>query len=210
MKTCPKCLSVFPDSVDYCTNDGSPLVKGTPKIRCNHCGSVFPYTPNGQPAFCPSCGESFNSAPVKQDDKQWTKGRIMALITIGIAFLATFLPFYTVSILGSKVNVSLWSENFIKTTIIEMIFIALCLVAVFINAKTRSAAIIFVGIAVLIDAIGNYLYNLDRLKNYDDELLGNIDLSGMLSPGAGFYILLACGIAMIISGVIMKQERSQN
>lgn len=210
MKTCPKCLNVFPDSVDYCTNDGSPLVKGSPKIRCNRCGSMFPYTPNGKPAFCSSCGEPFEKASTKEDsNNQWTTGRIIALSSIGVSFISTFLPFFTVNILGSKVNVSLWSKNFIVTTVIEIILIALCLIPVLKNSKSRSKAIIFAGLLILVDVIGNYIYNMNRLGNYSDDYFGEVDLSGMLSPGVGFYVLLACGVMMIVSGVIMNQERSR-
>ena len=46
-----------------------------------------------------------------------------------------------------------------------------------------------------------------RLSNFETSF-GKMDLSGVLQPGMGFYMIVIAGIGMIVAGVIMKMNNN--
>ncbi len=175
---------------------------------CTKCGTQMKVTD----VFCPKCGnktmETENEGYIPKTYHEgfwWSPGRIIALVSIILTIVASFFPFLTISVLGTTVSTSLWSKNFIVLTLIGLIFLVIATVKLIRDSENLSKDMITVGVLFIIEIIFQYIFNIGRLKDVDTGF-GSYDLSGMLTPGIGFYILILTSIGMIISGFVIKHD----
>ena len=236
MKYCQKCGTTLPDDSKFCPNCGTTIVATAPQqpsyrvqvtaqpvpqqhpvpqqyaatpqawYQCRNCNAMLPYSPQAPIYQCPVCG---NPLAGSTEESMWSVGRILMLVSVFLAFVGTFLPYLSYSVLGVHYNIHLWSENFMTSAAIcaGLLFIAFVLTVGSRKSKGTGAAIC-AGI-VLFDLFSNYTGNQERLTNLDTGF-GVMDLSGILSPGAGFYMMVIGCIGMIISCIIMHVTASKN
>ncbi len=204
---CPQCGAKNHKGYKFCKKCGNPLAankksNGYEKKFCTRCGSQT----DASSVFCPKCGNKMMEGDylgcVPKDYHKgflWSPGRIIALVSIILTLMASFLPFMTVT----GYNVSLWNKNFIWLTLIGVLILLIAILELVRNSKNLSKDMIAVGIVFAIEIIFQYIFNLERLSDFDTGY-GNYDFSGLLSPGVGFYMLILSSIGMIISGFVIK------
>jgi len=161
---------------------------------------MIPFNPQVNQVYCPTCGK-----PMSGVDKRWSAGKIIALACLLLTIAASFLPFFTYSALGYTVNINLWSENFIVLAIFGMIFVVCGLYEVAKDSPKLSKDIRIIGVVILADIIFQFFYNRNRLQSVDTGF-GTFDLSNLLNPGFGFYLIVISCIGMIVSGFMIKAE----
>ena len=172
---------------------------------CRKCGNkIIDNSP-----FCSKCG-----APTKDDvviSSTTSKstadiGRILAFVAIGIALVSSFMPFMTYSVFGVTKNYTLWDSEFIMFTLFGFLLLILAFVSVARKKKTRGKDAIIVGFLFPADMLIEYFYNKARLS--DTKLLGeSYDLSNLLQPGIGFYLVLIGSVMLIVSGFMMREKK---
>lgn len=74
--------------------------------------------------------------------------------------------------------------------------------------KTKGVGATIGALLILADIFLNYTSNQERLTNLDTGL-GVMDLSGLLSPGPGFYLMVIGCVGMIISCIVMFASSSK-
>lgn len=210
MKTCPRCGSTLADDARFCASCGTSFepvrqmnTNQQMMWQCRNCGALIPYNPQVRQVFCPTCGKPMNGDAA--DDKSWTSGQTIAVFSYIIAIVATFLPFFTYNILGTTASINLWYDTFMILTIIGVILITIGLIGACIKAKGMANDSIALGVLVLIDVFIQYGYNKDRLQNVQTQF-GTFNLSGLLNPGVGFYLIVIAAVGMIVAGIVMKAE----
>ena len=213
---CPVCGADLPSGALFCTNCrtrfASPVNEvpippsSTMSYKCNRCGRLFPLA-QGVPMFCPDCGNQLIAGKTAKPDKKWTPGRFLALGGILLAFVATFCPFFTLSFFGFSENVVLWDSNMKTDAIILCAILAASLILVLLRPKDLGGCMILFGALCIAGALLEFFYNRNKLSNVDGgDFWGEMNLSGMLNPGIGFYLIVLGGIAIIISGFLIRHE----
>ncbi|GEM_PF-4415728 len=177
---------------------------------CSNCGTDI-----GNASFCPNCGMkiiqpsnedgvsdiSVNTNAKTTINEKNNIAKIVAFSSMCLAVLATFLPFFSISVLGYVQTISLWDKNFIVLTIIGMIFLAVELGEVIKNTKNVGRDSIIIGALILLELVFQYAYNRNRLTNIDTGY-GSFDASHLLQPGVGLYLLAISGIGLIVAGIL--------
>ena len=181
-------------------------------IICPECGKQV----SDQANACPGCGFPIARADHNAEERQgmgnntekyYMLGHLVAVISCIVAAISTFLPFFTYHILGNEGSINLWHKSFIGLTIIGFILLAAELLELSLNKKSVARDTIILGILFIADISLQYAYNSKRLSNFETSF-GKMDLSGVLQPGMGFYMIVIAGIGMIVAGVIMKMNNN--
>ena len=180
-------------------------------IICPECGKQV----SDQAITCPGCGypiartESYTedrSVMEKNTERYYMAGHLIAVTSCILAGAATFLPFFTYHILGSEGSVNLWHQSFIGLTIIGFVLLLAELLELSLNKKSVARDTIILGILFIADISLQYVYNSKRLSNFETSF-GKMDLSGLLQPGAGFYLIVLASIGMIIAGIVLSMGK---
>ena len=174
-------------------------------VYCRKCGNKIV----DNSAFCPKCGTPVNG-DIPNDDtnrkSSYDVGSILAFVAIGIALFSSFMPFMTYNVLGITKNYTLWDSNFIIFTLFGFLLLILAFVSVAKKKKSRGRDARIVGLIFPADMIVEYFYNKTRLS--ETKVLGSkYDLSNLLKPGVGFYLVLAGSILLIVSGFMMREKK---
>lgn len=212
---CPVCGAELPNGALYCENChtrfASPINAIPPtanvSYRCNRCGRRFPSS-QGVPSFCPDCGNALTAGRPQQSDKKWTPGHFIALGGLLLTFIGTFCPFFTISILGFSRNVVLWDSNMRTDAYILSALLAITLLLWIFLTKGIGGCMIISGALSVGFAIAEFFFNRNKLTDVDGgDFWGTMDLSGMLNPGIGFYLIVIGGAAVIVSGFLLMHEQ---
>ena len=135
----------------------------------------------------------------------WTPGRLVMQIAILLTFAGTFLPYLTYGILGVRYNINLWSENFRTSAYLVAVLLGISfLITTFLEKSKGTVAELSAG-TILTYLYLNYTSNQKRLTGIDTGF-GEMDLSGLLSPGAGFYLMAIGCAGMLIAGFMMHHS----
>ena len=214
---CPNCGSELPNGALFCENchtrfampvNGVPSSSARMSAKCNRCGRLFPLS-QGVPSFCPDCGNRLTmGVPSAKDDKKWTAGRFIALASILLAAVATFLPFFTVSVLGFSSSITLWEGELRTGGIVLCFALAVGLVLLLVNPNDLWSVLLIVGGFSLAVIVYWFFYNRSKLTETDaGEFWGTLDLSSLLNPGVGFYLIALGCIGLIVAGFVLRHER---
>ncbi len=196
-KTCPKCGVSLPDDSEFCLKCGTHLTSNDSVYFCRFCGKQLPLS---SAYNCPHCGKILSEANNSVIPK------LVAIVSILIAVVASFTPFLTYSYLGNTVSVSLWNKNFISLTIVDFILLFFELSAVLKNKYTVGRDSIVLGLVFLGDICLQFTSNNSRFANHDTKFEFQ-DLSNLLNPGIGFYLLIIAGIGFVVAGILYKQNK---
>jgi len=217
MAICNYCGQEIPDGAQVCPNCGQALGV-TPNIQatemrpvqtmapqgvwynCKKCGAMIPGQV-GSPIYnCPMCGQALQSK--EKSNTAWTVGRIISIASILLTFVASFLPFFTCKVLGVNFNISLWSDKFIMDAIIYSVLLAIGFLFVCGHKKTKGRVAAICSIFILAGIYLDYSMNQERLANYHTSS-GYRDLSGLLNPGVGLYLMVLGCIGIIVASFVM-------
>ena len=229
MKYCSRCGESLPDNVFFCTKCGAQqmsqsqplqgqattntMSSGQPQyntnsqsipipqawIQCRNCNAMIPLAGQSTLYNCPVCGSSL-AVPERKPNK-WTVGRIILVASILLAFTGQFLPFLSFSFLGTTYSFPIWSEKFMGTAIIITFLLACCLLLAFVDSSKGTFACIS-SLIILFLLYKDYSYNQERLSDFDSGI-GNMDLSGLLHPGTGLFLILIGCVGMIAACIAM-------
>lgn len=229
MKYCSKCGASVPDDVSFCIKCGTQLsepiqkppiqsqsVNRTPQqqyyaspqpvpvpqawIQCRHCNAMIPLSGSQVISNCPICGNSM--AVTAKKPTKWTGGRIAAIASIFVAFAGQFMPFLSFSVLGTTYSVQIWSEKFVGTAFIITFLLGCSILLVAFDRNSKGKFAFVSALIILYLLYDNYTSNQARLSDFDSGV-GNMDLSGLLHPGAGLFLILIGCIGMIASCIAM-------
>ncbi len=191
MKYCIYCGKELPDEARFCLGCGKEfVVNGMNDIKVStNLGDT-----NNNPF-------AYNATPKQKADNNIPKA--IAVASIMLAFFGTFMPFFVVTVLGTSKSVSLLSPNFIVLTIIGYIFLIVELVEVVSNHPKVKRDTIVISFLLFIELILQYCINRGRMKI--ETTYGSYDLGDALSVGAGFYILIAAGVGLLIAGLLYDE-----
>ena len=179
-------------------------------INCPECGKQV----SDQAASCPGCGypiaranEHMEEQPVMKNTEPYSMaGILVVVISCIVVAVSTFLPFFSYRILGSEGSISFWHEGVIGLTILGFVLLAAELIEITLKNKSVARDTIILGILFIVDIILQYVYNSKRLSSYDTRF-GQINLSGVLQPGIGFYLIVLASIGMIAAGIILMEKK---
>ncbi|MGO1591481.1 MAG: hypothetical protein ACTHW1_02715 [Ancrocorticia sp.] len=167
-------------------------------------GSGFPQ--GQQPGIPP-----FQSGPMNPATKNPQKERLTNLAMCGvpllIAFIALFLPYFTVSAGGYSESVSWAQGDSGGPFIIALIFILVAIIPLVLqfipkaNVKQLASSSSLVGVAGVI-LIVNVIFNWNP-RDVSDEDLSYYGVE--VSRGFGFWLLLICGVALIATGALFTR-----
>lgn len=236
MKYCQKCGAFLPDDAQFCADCGNSVsgsfsqpttyqpqpvrtqpvpsqqpypqqYSSSPQawLQCRSCNAMIPYSPQTPVYNCPVCGRPLSG---RAEKSFWSVGRILMLLSIFLTLAGTFLPFFSYSVLGMEYNIHLWSEKFMSSAIIIAGILFISLVVTIGSNKTKGVGATIGALLILADIFLNYTSNQERLTNLDTGL-GVMDLSGLLSPGPGFYLMVIGCVGMIISCIVMFASSSK-
>lgn len=173
--------------------------------QCRNCNAMIPYSPQAPIYQCPVCGKPLAG---NTEQSMWSVGRILMLVSIIVTFVGTFLPYLSYSVLGASYNIHLWSEKFMSSAVITVGFIFIAFIITGLSKKSKGTGPALCAVVILIDLYFNYTGNQKRLTNFDSGF-GTLDLSGLLSPGTGFYLMVLGCVGMIISCIVMHITASK-
>ncbi|MBR3307692.1 MAG: zinc ribbon domain-containing protein [Lachnospiraceae bacterium] len=204
-KECGKCGATIPDDSAFCLKCGARVAAEESEVTfCRFCGKPLALSSS---YTCPHCGsvlaeQERNSSSV---DLSKDTAAIVAAVSVLIAVVASFMPFFTYSVFGTTGTVSLWSENFIFLTLLGLVLLGAEVVEVLKKVETVGRDSIVLGVVFMLDIILQYMINKNRLSSVETGF-GPMDLSGMLNLGVGFYLLILSSIGLIVAGVMYKQQ----
>ena len=211
MAFCNKCGNAIPDGEQFCPNCKQAMVNEqtvqatapqTAWYQCKKCGAMIPIQGTMPIQNCPMCGE-----PPKIKEKAnsaWAIGRIVAIASILLTFVASFLPFFTFNVLGTRYSISLWSDKFIEDAIILAGLLAIGLVLVCAYKKTKGRLAAINAILILAGIYIEFTSNQESLAEHLDTSCESI--SGLLNPGIGLYLMALGCIGIIVASFIMHIE----
>ncbi len=127
--------------------------------------------------------------------------RLMAFVAIILGAIATFLPFFKISLFGLSETISLWDGNYKYLCIIGFLFAIVVLYELFCEKPTMKRDTIILGILIVVEIVVQYTHVKSRLSELS---VFGISFSSLVSPGSGFYMLAAAGILLFVSGFTMK------
>lgn len=210
MAICSKCGSKIPEGTKFCPECGASIAQPIPQKalswQCNNCGAKLPYNAGVQPKACPNCGMSFVNPMTKQQDEDKNQtAKAMAYAGVLLGIVATFLPFFKVSIFGFSETVNLWQGDYVFLSVIGIAFALFLVYELAKNKKWMRRDTICMGILIVIEIVAQYSSARSRLSG--EEILG-VSASSFLSPDVGFYLLAVSGIILFVAGAIMRKPQS--
>ena len=192
----------MPDGSRFCGKCGSLL---NAVSKCRYCGAEFDMSVN---QYCPGCGAKAEIPKTVIGTSQTAVADIIAYVCMFLILCGSVLPFFKIDILSSSQSVNLWSKNFILLTVIGMVLLGADLFWVVKKDAGRGGCTVLIGVLFIADICIQYAYNKSRLTNV--EILGSeYDISHLLSPGAGFYLIIFACIGLIIAGCLMPKEEPE-
>lgn len=192
----------------FCPNCGAKLEDGA--LFCGECGTKVAAAPQAATTAAPAAQAPALSKPlvsfkIGNKDFSIVKEKIdfIGLIAAAVAFIALFMPYYTVSIsiLGQKAKES---ANFFTGTssnaIFIMIVILLYIAANLFGKKLPTQIISYVLLAfVVITIIGIKAQTADVVSDYG--YYGSIKVY----PSIGFWLMLIASLVMSFSWLIKSK-----
>lgn len=192
----------------FCPNCGAKLEDGA--LFCGECGTKVAAAPQAATTAAPAAQAPALSKPlvsfkIGNKDFSIVKEKIdfIGLIAAVVAFIALFMPYYTVSvsILGQKAKES---ANFFTGTpsnaVFIMIVILLYIAANLFSRKLPSQIISYVLLAfVVITIIGIKAQTADVVADYG--YYGSIKVY----PSIGFWLMLIASLVMSFSWLIKSK-----
>ena len=169
---------------------------------CQNCGKEIPEGAQ----FCPNCGAPVGApAPASEPvvpvvTKKKSKMNIIGIIAGAVIILATFLPFVSVSLLGTTASQSLMDGGD------GIIYIAVAALGILFACLGKN---IIVGIAGVISLILFFIENSSLNDIGKDAYLGEL-ASSLVQKGAGYYLILIGSIALIVAGVVGFVQKKKN
>ena len=127
--------------------------------------------------------------------------RLMAFVAIVLGAIATFLPFFKISLLGFSETISFWDGNYKYICIIGFLFAIVVLYELFCEKPTMKRDTIILGILIVVEIVLQYTHVKSRLSELS---VFGISFSSLVSPGSGFYVLAGAGILLFVAGFTMK------
>lgn len=200
MKYCMNCGKQLPDEAKFCFGCGKEMM---PTAGTNNINNGMPVS-NGMPMNNGiQVNNPFNYQPVPKPTIDNSIPKAIAIASIVLSVLGTFMPFFVVTFWGTSKSVSLVSENFIILTIVGYVFLIVEFSEVVSNHPKVKRDTIIISVLLFVELILQYCINKGRM--HIETEYGSYDLSNALSVGAGFYILIIAGVGLLIAGLIYKE-----
>lgn len=177
----------------YCTKCGNQL-----DDNAKYCTRCTALVNNGQ--GIPANTYNAYSAPYQAPSNKLSK--TIGLIAACVAGVSAFFPFIEINVIFAKQSLSLMSPKFVQD---GYIVLGIAFFVLLLNAANKTKVFnILGGMALAGIAIIDFYFNQKQLTS--TSIGGsNYDMSGMLTPGIGFYLLLASGIALLVAGFLHKK-----
>ena len=162
--------------------------------NCPKCGrELF-----DEAVICPGCGCPVETADEEKDSNSTPKAIAYGAIVLGI--VATVLPFFKVSLFGVSKSITMWDGDYKYISAFGLVISFILLYELIKNKKSMRRDTIFVGVIVVIEIVVQYTNVKSNLST-----TSGIDLSSLVSPDIGFYLLVISGIMLFIAGSMMKK-----
>ena len=134
-------------------------------------------------------------APSEQVKKMRLMAAILGMVGACLCVIAVFLPYFSMSLLGTTSSVSLFNDFNIDWLAFVGAAFGVLLITL-LDKKNKGIVMTALGLGVTAFNIVESFVNLDNLKKsaYGD----------LVVRGAGFYMMLTGGILILISGIIFR------
>jgi len=165
--------------------------------NCPKCGKEL----FDEAVICPNCG-----CPVeepKAENNYVAAPKAIAYGAIALWIVATVLPLFKLSLLGVSKTVTMWDGDYKYVSIVGAILSVFLLLSLLKNKDSVRRDTILVGAVDVAEVIILYLLAKAALRDNSTKW----DLSSLLSPDIGFYLLIISGIMLFIAGAMMKKPQ---
>ena len=164
--------------------------------NCPKCGKEL----FDEAVICPGCGCPVETSEHGKDSNSTPKAIAYGAIVLGA--VATVLPFFTVSLFGVSKSITMWDGDYKYLSAFGLVISVILLYELIKNKPSMRRDTIFVGVIVVIEIVVRYVSTKSNLKT-----TSGIDLSSLVSPDIGFYLLVLSGIMLFIAGSMMKKPQ---
>lgn len=147
-----------------------------------------------------------DTGAVQADRSQSQGGIVLAVIGSLIAIAGSFMPIFSISILGVKKSVTGMQGDFLIFSCIGIAIILLALLRATKGENKKIAAVIGGGAAV-IEAAVHYAYINQRAATAFSLGSRTIDISGLINMEIGFYLMIIGGILLFAAGGFLPSKK---